>query len=280
MKNYNRFLLLAITMLMPGLLLTLSAQKRVELKYNLTTGDQYTYNIETDQDISFNANGQTMVMNSKIGFEMTGTVEDNASNNITIKTIINRVTMTQSIFGMEIKYDSKDPSSTENPIAAKIAETFSDLIGSSYTMTMDNKGNVKEIDMKELTDNDDLAQNLSSGSNYAIYKEGKVAVGDSWERDIEPLKTSDMKYHIKYTVLKINKKETTLGVEGKISANTVDEQEVNLNGSQTGEMIVNTQTGWLIKSTIDQELTLDIEQSGQKFPATISGTTISTSVKK
>ncbi len=280
MKKTNRFLLLAITLLMPGLLLTLSAQKKVELKYNLTTGDQYTYNIETDQDISFEASGQTMVMNSKIGFEMTGTVKDNASDNIVVKTVIERVTMTQSIFGMEIKYDSKDPASTENPMVAKIAEAFSDLIGSSYTMTMDDKGNVKEIDMKELTDNDDLAQNLSSGSNYAIYPDGKVAVGDSWEKDIEPLETSDMKYHIKYTVLKIGKKETTLGVEGSITANSIDDAEVNLEGTQTGEMIVNTQTGWLISSTIDQELTLDIEQAGQKFPATISGTTISTSVKK
>jgi len=181
---------------------------------------------------------------------------------------------------MEIKYDSKDPASTENPMVAKIAEAFSDLIGSSYTMTMDDKGNVKEIDMKELTDNDDLAQNLSSGSNYAIYPDGKVAVGDSWEKDIEPLETSDMKYHIKYTVLKIGKKETTLGVEGSITANSIDDAEVNLEGTQTGEMIVNTQTGWLISSTIDQELTLDIEQAGQKFPATISRTTISTSVKK
>jgi len=280
MKIHKRLLLLAVTLLMPGLLLTLSAQKKVELKYNLTKGDQYTYNIETDQDISFEANGQPMVMNSKIGFEMTGTINDNASDNIIVKTIIDRVTMNQSIFGMEIKYDSKDPASTENPMAAKIAETFSGLIGSSFTMTMDNKGNVKEMDMSELTNNNDLAQNLSSGSNYAIYPEGKVAVGDSWEKDIEPLKTSDMKYHIKYTVLKIGKKETTLGVEGTIAANSVDDQEVNMKGTQTGEMIVNTQTGWLISSTIDQELTLDIEQGGQKFPATISGTTVSTSVKK
>jgi hypothetical protein len=265
---------------MPGLILTVSAQKKVELKYNLTTGDQYTYNIETDQDISFEANGQTMVMNSKIGFEMTGTVNDNASDNINIKTIIDRVTMKQTIFGMEIKYDSKDSLSAENPMAAKIAETFSGLIGSSYTMVMDDKGNVKEIEMSELTNNDDLAQNLSSGSNYAIYPEGKVAVGDSWEKDIEPLKTSDMKYHIKYTVLKIGKKETTLGVEGTIAANSVDDQEVNLQGTQSGEMIVDTQTGWLIESSIDQELTLDIEQGGQKFPATITGTTTSTSAKK
>ena len=280
MKNYNRFLLVAITLLMPGLLLTVSAQKKVDLKYNLTTGDQYTYNIETDQDINFKANGQTMVMNSKIGFEMTGSVLDNASDNIKVKTVIDRVSMTQSIFGMEIKYDSKDPAAAENPMAAKIAEAFSGLIGSSYTMVMDNKGNVKEMDMSELTDNNDLAQNLSSGSNYAMYPDGKVAVGDSWEKDIEPLKTSDMKYHIKYTVLKIGKKETTLGVEGTIAANSVDDQEVNLQGTQTGEMIVDTQTGWLIESSIDQELTLDIEQGGQKFPATITGTTTSTSAKK
>ena len=69
-------------------------------------------------------------------------------------------------------------------------------------------------------------------------------------------------------------------MEGTIAANSVDDQEVNLQGTQSGEMIVDTKTGWLIKSSIDQELTLDIEQGGQKFPATISGTTTSTSAKK
>jgi len=89
-----------------------------------------------------------------------------------------------------------------------------------------------------------------------------------------------MKYHIKYTVQKITKKETTLKVEGTISANNVEEQEINLEGTQSGTMIVDTESGWLIQSTIDQEITLDIEQGGQKFPATITGTTISTSVKQ
>jgi len=279
MKNYNRLLLLII-LLIPGLSLSLMAQKKVELKYNLEAGAKYAYDIATEQDIAFEASGQTMVMNSKIGFEMTGDVEDNTTDNIVVKTVIDRVTMTQSIFGMEIKYDSDDKEASQNPMAAHIAETFNELIGSSYTMTMDDKGNVTNMDMAELTDNDDFAQNLSSGSNYAIYPDGKVGVGDSWEKDIEPLETSDMKYHIKYTVQKITKKETTLKVEGTISANNVEEQEINLEGTQSGTMIVDTESGWLIQSTIDQEITLDIEQGGQKFPATITGTTISTSVKQ
>lgn len=280
MKNYNRLLLLAITMLVPGLLLTVSAQKKVELRYNLTTGDKYEYNIETDQDIAFETNGQTMVVTGTIGFEMTGTVEDNTSDSIIVKTIIDRVRMTQSIFGVEIKYDSDDPASSENPMVAQISSAMKDLVGGSYTMTMDDRGNVENMDLSDVTRNDDLAKNLSSGSNYAIYPEEKVGVGDTWEKDIEPLKTSDMKYHIKYTVLKITSKQTTLGVEGTISANKVDDADLNLRGTQSGEMIVDTKTGWLIQSTIDQEIFMNIVQAGQTFPATITGTTISTSTKK
>ncbi|MCF6170760.1 MAG: DUF6263 family protein [Bacteroidales bacterium] len=279
MKNYNRILLLTIAMLMPGLFLTISAQKTVELRYNLNQGDKYEYNIETEQDIAFETNGQTMVVTSKIGFEMTGTVENNERDSIVVKTTINRVTMLQSLFGMEIKYDSDDPSTAENPMAAQISSIMKDLVGSSYTMTMDNRGNVKNMDLSDITRNDDLAKNLSSGSNYAIYPDQKVGVGDTWEKDIEPLRTSDMKYHIKYTVLKTNNKQTTLGIEGTISANKVNNEDMNLHGTQSGEMIVDTKTGWLIEATIDQEVSMNIEQAGQKFPASITGTTITKSSK-
>ena len=82
-----------------------------------------------------------------------------------------------------------------------------------------------------------------------------------------------------YTLLKISGKQATIGHSGTIKANNMDGDELRLDGTISGEMIVSTQTGWLVKSVIDQEIELDIDQNGQKIPATISGTITTTSEK-
>ncbi len=280
MKNHKKFIATLIIMLIPGLLISLYAQKSVELKYNLNIGDVYQNNMHIDQDIVFDAGGQTMALDQLMDFRMTSNVKDKTGDDFTVASTIDAIKMTQSIFGMQITYDSEDPSTLENPMVAKIAEALGELIGAEYTMVMDNKGHVKEIDASAFSENDDIANNISSGSNFAIYKEGKTKIGDTWDGDVTPLENSDMKVNMTYTLLKISGKQATIGLSGTIKANNMDGDELRLDGTISGEMIVSTQTGWLVKSVIDQEIELDIDQNGQLIPATISGTITTTSEKK
>jgi hypothetical protein len=279
MKNYKKITFTLLVILLPALFVNLYAQKSIELKYNVSRGDLYKTVMHMDQDIVFDANGQTMALDQIIDFKMTTEVTDNTQDEFTTKSTVDAVKMTQSIFGMQITYDSEDSTTLQNPMVAKIAEAMGGMIGASYTMVMDHKGHVKEIDASAFSQNDDIANNISSGSGYAIYKEGKVKVGDSWDGDVTPLKNSDMKVNMTYTVLKISGKEVTLGINGTIKANNMEDQELNLDGTMSGEMIVSSHTGWLIKSVIDQEIKLDIEQNGQTMPATITGTITTTSEK-
>jgi len=279
MKNCKKISATLLIIFLPAIFISLYAQKSVELKYNVTKGDKYNSVMHLDQDIVIDANGQTMALDQIIDFKMSTEVTDNTKEDFTTKSTINAVKMTQGVFGMQITYDSEDSTTLQNPMVAKIAEAMGDLIGASYSMVMDHKGHVKEIDASAFSQNDDIANNISSGSGYAIYKEGKVKVGDSWEGDVTPLKNSDMKVNMTYTVLKITGKEATLGLNGTIKANTMDDSELNLDGTMSGEMTVSTHTGWLIKSVIDQEIKLDIDQNGQTFPATITGTITTTSEK-
>ena len=279
MKNYKKITFTLLVILLPALFVNLYAQKSIELKYNVSGGDLYKTVMHMDQDIVFDANGQTMALDQIIDFKMTTEVTDNTEDEFTTKSTVDAVKMTQSIFGMQITYDSEDSTTLQNPMVAKIAEAMGGMIGASYTMVMDHKGHVKEIDASAFSQNDDIANNISSGSGYAIYKEGKVKVGDSWDGDVTPLKNSDMKVNMTYTVLKISGKEVTLGINGTIKANNMEDQELNLDGTMSGEMIVSSHTGWLIKSVIDQEIKLDIEQNGQTMPATITGTITTTSEK-
>ncbi len=162
-------------------------------------------------------------------------------------------------------------------MTAKMGEEFAKILNKSYFMTMDKKGNMGSMDLRGITDNEDIANNLNSGSQYASYPAGKVSVGESWDKEIVPSEESDMMFTLTYTLLKVSGKEATLGLDGKISANKFNDEDLKMDGTMTGEMIVDVKTGWLIKSTMDQEIEMEIEQNGMKFPATISGTTITTS---
>ena len=138
MKNHKKFIATLIIMLMPGLLISLYAQKSVELKYNLDIGDVYQNNMHIDQDIVFDAGGQTMALDQLMDFRMTSNVKDKPGDDFTVVSTIDAIKMTQSIFGMQITYDSEDPMTLQNPMVAKIAETLGELIGAEYTMVMDN----------------------------------------------------------------------------------------------------------------------------------------------
>jgi len=277
----NKQIVLITMLLLVGLSLQMNAQKSAQLKYNLTQGDKYSYEMKMDQDIVFQASGQTMTLDQVMEFYMTSTISK-VSDSITVDSKIDRVVMNQKIFGMEMKYDSDVPAADQNPMAAKIAEAMGGLINKSYSMVMDNLGNVGKVDVSQITDNEDLANNLGSGANFAVYPENAVSVGDSWEKDIEPIKTSDMKFHAKYTVLKLSSSEAVLQLEGTITANKLDDVDANMNlsGQQKGEITIDVKTGWLIKSEVQQDLKLDIDQDGVKFPATISGLITTTSTKK
>lgn len=281
MNKNKQNLLLALVLLLAGFSFNLNAQKSVQLRYNLNQGDAYSYELKMDQDIVFQASGQTMTLDQIIEFYMTSTISK-ITDSITVESSINRVVMDQKIFGMEMKYDSDVPAEKQNPMAAKIAEVMGGMINKSYSMVMDKMGNIGDLDVSQLTDNDDLANNLGSGSNFAVYPENAVSVGDSWEKDIEPLTDSDMKFHAKYTLVKLTGSQATLQLDGIITANKMQDvnADLNLSGVQKGEIIVDVKTGWLIESKVEQELKMDIEQDGVKFPATISGLITTTSKKK
>lgn len=277
MKSKNSLLISTIVGLF-FLSASLNAQKSIELGYNVSKGDTYIFVTNLDQDISFDAGGATMTLEQEMTFDMTSVVTGAESSKIEKEVTFDAIKMTQSIFGMTLTYDSGDPE-TWTGMGEKIAAEMNKLIGKTASLVMDEKGNIIEMDMGEITDNDDLSNNLTSGNTYAVYPEGKVKVGDSWEKDIDPLEDSDMNVKMKYTLLKFNKKEAIIKLEGVLSGKEIQGENINLEGTTMGEMTVNAKTGMLITSTMDIELALDLEQQGMKVPANIMSTTVTTATK-
>lgn len=272
MNNLKKMAVVAALLILPVFIISSFAQKKVNLSYKLEQGKSFNIITVVDQDIVFDANGQTMTLDQTITTKSVSTIESVGDGQLTINTTMSAMRMVQSIFGMEIIYDSEDETTKQNPMAEKIGEALEKLIGASYSTIIDNKGNVLSYDLGDFAMNDDMANNISSGNNYVVFPEGKIEVGSSWEADITPLKESDMKIHSKYTLMKASKKSVTIKVESVITANNIEDEEMKMDGNITGEIIVNPKTGWTTESNMDMEIELEIDQGGMKFPASISGT--------
>lgn len=280
MKNYNLKSLLIATLIITGFVFNGFGQKSVDLKYKLTKGDNYSYSITMDQDIVFKMNGQPMAVDYLMDFYSTSTVADYSADSITISGKIDRIKSTQGFMGMSITYDSDDPSSAQNPMAANIAKALGDIVGKGYTQVMDTYGNIVRMDFSDISGDDKIANSMNSGAQFGVYPKHSVSVGESWESDIKPVKGSDMQLKVTYTLLKITGKTATIGLTGTIKANSMEDVELKMDGTQKGEMSVDLNTGWLIESKVDQEIEMEIEQNGQVFPATVSGTITTVSTKK
>lgn len=280
MKTSKKLAMVAALIMLPMFILTSSAQKKVMLKYKLKEGSTYTNITSLDQEIIFEANEQTMSLNQEMGMKTDIDVKNVEDDNIKLITTLKTMRMEQSIFGMEIIYDSEIDSTKNNPMVKKIAESLDKLIGSTYAVIIDEKGKIIEYDLGDFSDNSDVTNNLTSGNGYANFPDHKVSVGDSWDADITPMEDSDMSYHTTYTVVKIKRKAVTLAVNSIISANKIKDMDSKIDGTIVGEMIINPKTGWTISSDMDMEMTMEMEQGGNKFPATISGNIIVESQEK
>jgi len=271
MKSRIKLSLVSIIALMFLASANIFAQKSVELKYNIEKGDSYKITNNIDMDMSFDANGSTMTMESVMDIETTTTVVSLENDEISQEMAFDRIAMNQKIMGMEINYDSGDSTTFSSGLGAQVGAEMNKIIGKSINMVLDKYGNILSIDVAAISSTD-VANNVTSGNTFAVYPDHKIKVGESWESDIKPLKDSEMKTHIKYTLLKTSRKQSTIGVEGIISANEIEGKEIRMEGTTSGEMVVNTKTGMLISSIIDLEMEMDIEQGGTTFPASLMST--------
>lgn len=275
MKKLNQSILILTILLIAN---PSFSQKSIELKYRLQKNDQYQYTTETNQNIKIDVNGMEMSMDLNVSMDMVYKIIDQNYENNNISGEIKRITMSQSLFGMSIDYDSDKPN-PDDPMLAEINDEFQKILNSEFHFSIDPEGKINSIDLSNINENNELSSNFNSGTSFAIYPKNNTNIGETWSEDIVPTAGSDMKYIVKYTLLKIEDNHATIGIEGVISANNVNDVDLKLEGTINGEMIVNTASGWLIESLLTQNLEMDIEQDGVILPAKSTGTIKNSSTK-
>lgn len=279
MKNLK--LLIAIVFLIPVLPPQAAAQKKIALKYNLNKGEKFVTHTITNQDITMQAQGQTMTMSQVIATDITTVIKDATPDSIVTSNTMDKMTMKQTMFGQELNYDSSDPSTYASGRGKQIGDALNKLIGKSYDITMDRLGNIGSYDLSTLLKKGgQVSSNLKSGNNYIVYPKHKIKVGESWEADIKPMKTDNTKIHMKYTLKKVSGKKATIALEGTIAANKINGQAMNVTGTQSGEVVVNIKNGWPVSSHLTMDIKMKIEKNGMEIPMDISSTITTTSEKK
>lgn len=279
MKNLKLFIALAIVL--PIIPLQAKAEKKVLLKYNVKQGEKYVSHQVANQDIDMEAQGQTITMNQVITTDISTVISEVTPKEIKTTNMVERLAMKQTMFGQELNFDSSDPTTFASGRGKQIGDAMNKLIKKPYGITMDHHGNISSYDLSALLkDNNKIAGNIKSGNNYVIFPDHKVKVGDSWEADIRPMKTDNMKIHIKYTLKKLSGRKATIGIEGTITARKVGDQTINLSGTQSGQVVVDTRTGWTMSTHLTQDIKMKIEKNGMEIPMSISSTIIDTAEKK
>ena len=302
-----------ISLAIAFLIMSAKADK-VTLKYNLAIGNTYKIKTVTDQVMEQTIMGQPQTMNNKMenltGFKVQG-VE---GNTITLETWYEKLYMSVETpmgnFTMDSdKPDSIDPGST----------VFSKLMNKHFTIKMSSNGEIIDVigsdkimedvfnelsgmnDMltpmiketaKQFLSKESLKSNLEATTH--CFPNKPVSLGDSWTSKTEQI--SIIPAQISNTWKLTDSKDGVSFLECKSKLKSDEDSpyqnmngiqiKYNVSGEQQTVSKIDEKTGWLIESTMNQEISGEIvadlfaQGAGpQKFPITIKSKSTSTGIK-
>jgi len=304
----GRKLAAGVVLLMATAALALGADK-VTLRLRLKKGDVFHVRVGNDQTITQTLQGRTMKMVQ--AFVMGYTYDVAEVDPAGLATI--RVTYTSVVFKQQgptgtVAYDSANPPKTV-PLAAR---TWAALVGQGFTMKILPTGHVKEITgvdqmmnkmiaaleipdgpQKTMVRNQlsamfgDEALTEMMENMMAIYPEGPVGIGDSWNKKVSITKGFPMTLDTTYTLKERKDGVATVAVTSKVSSNPqAPPMEMgfmkiryDLKGTQTGTLRMDEANGWTDAATLSQNFsgTVHVEKNprmprGMSWPISLVGT--------
>ncbi|MDP3463261.1 MAG: DUF6263 family protein [Bacteroidales bacterium] len=260
-------LLAFLVLIIPGMIV---AQKPVELSYKLKEGQQYSLSIKTNQTISMEMQGQTMVLkqNSEI-FQDLLVKKVDENKNFTLDITYKKVKLNQNAMGMDISYDSEKPDESGNPMAKQVGEALNKIVGSTVTTEMDRFGNAIKNNISEVMAENQSVSGIETGM-LNVYPDKKIKIGDTWEVSVKPDPQSDFVIVSVYKLDEMKGKNAQISFEGVITGTEMRGQKASIQGTMSGKTQVELATGWVISSSINQEMEMEMEQEGMKMPMKLS----------
>ncbi len=243
-------------------------------QFNLQKGKAYEYSM--DFDMKQEMPGQNISTNMKSDYVME-VIEDDG-NIKTLKTTYERFAMNVAMPNRTISADSDstDTAATGDMTdpSQLMSAMFGALKGKSFNLKVDREGKVTDVTgVEQIADamvnsmkvkeemrpmirqaftqqfNEQNIKEIFSQS-FNIFPNKPVQVGDSWEKKVAGTSTMPMDVTTTYTVKAIKGELVTLDAKSKMNFTG----GADMNGSQTGTMVVNAKTGLIVNSDFEQTL--------------------------
>jgi hypothetical protein len=230
--------------------------------------------------------GKTMSGTTETTDEMSVTVNDFKDNVYDLTLNMTGKRMSNSANGKTLVIDTKQAAPKEDALKMDYLVSKG-LAGNKLNVKMDAEGNVKSVTgfdavynnlkkaiagtVKDTKQQDAFIQSFKAGFNEAMMKEqlsknlkllpAKGAkIGDKWT-DSEDIVPGKVKQNLTFTLVKVEDGKAEISVAGVIPSKN-DKQTQNgmthtmsLGGSQTGKIIIDENTGWLLNQNLSIKTT-------------------------
>lgn len=307
MKNLKLILIVFVALLIVG---AADAQK-YELKFNLAPGSNWKAKqssiMDINQQVMGMSNDMKMTMEAITAYSVDKVVDGNFYLSFTYDAMIMKIESPM----MNLSYDSSQPVDAQNPFSNSLGS----MIGEKFEVVMDSKGKVMSVNgfdrimdkmMKSVAgDNGAKDQVIASvkqqfgddaikGSiemSTALFPALEVAIGDTWI--VESVVPVNVELKSKSTLTLKDVKDGKWYLEGTsvlnsnkdvaIQANGMT-QHIDLKGTSAFKTEVNSTTGWVVESVVNQNIEgVVVIEGGQlpssmEIPMKIKGTTTVTAM--
>lgn len=230
----------------------MSAQEKIELQLNMPKGESRKVNFSMDMDNNISVGDTTIDMTINMGMNMTFAVKDVDDKGLhTIDLTYDRIKMKMT-GPIAMDFDSAKKDEDPDP-AGKI---FGALAGQTLTMMMDRQAKVTDVKgFEKLAEKLGIpkkqleSQRQQMTQMVAPLPDKPVGVGDSWQSTMTtPDPNLPATISAKYTLTGRKGGDAIIKVDGTIKS------EKGINGTLSGTMQVEEQTGWTKNANIQMTM--------------------------
>ena len=281
----------AVILLLLAFLFQCMGADKYTLEYNLEKGKTYKQNMVMDMNMTMDMMGQEMKMNMKMDINMDYNVIEKNGNVYDIQLSYKKMKMSMTD-PMPFNVDSDSPEQSSDKSLGDMLKSFT---GIPINVQMNQQGKVLSIkDADKLTEklnatNDQFKQMFgqqfseqmiqrSIEQSSSLFPGKPVAINYTWDIatsinnngfDIISKMNLTLK-QVKDNVATIEFTGTLSTPEGGTVANIQGmDAKVMVKGGQSGTILMDTKTGWIVRSEITQDFTQEIEIMGQTMPQKI-----------
>jgi len=254
------------------------------LKFNLEQGKGYDYDMVWDLDTKMGDQLTTVSLTALYSMNI-ASIDDNIRS---VSTAYKSIRMSMNVMGMQLEMDSDKPlqdtaagSGKENPLAM-MNKVMKGIVGKRFIIKVDEEGKVLEVTgferiINDMVDSMGLDESIKIqvmasmkdqfsdqtikdqfAQVFTIFPNKEIKVGDSWEKTYSTGGKMAATYTTTYKVKEIEGDHVTLTTNTKIGSESGQRE---IEGTQTGNIIVDSKTGLMINAEFDQDF--DVNAEGQ-----------------